>query len=84
LSVLLAIDVGNTQTVLGLLDGDEVVEHWRVATEPHRTADELWALLRSLLAGGGHNDGITGVAICSTVPAVLHEMRGMVARYFTG
>jgi type III pantothenate kinase len=81
--VLLAIDVGNTHTVLGLLDGEEVVEHWRVATESHRTADELWALLRSLLAEGGHRDGITGVAICSTVPAVLHEMRGMVVRYFT-
>lgn len=82
--MLLAIDVGNTQTVLGLLDGEEVVEHWRVATESHRTADEQWALLRTLLAAGGHRDGITGVAICSTVPSVLHEMRGMVARYLSG
>lgn len=82
--MLLAIDVGNTQTVLGLLDGVDVVEHWRVATESHRTADEFWALLRSLLTGGGHDDGITGVAVCSTVPSVLHEMRGMVARYFAG
>lgn len=81
--MLLAIDVGNTQTTLGLLDGGEVVEHWRVATEAHRTADELWALLRGLLATGDHHDGITGVAICSTVPAVLHEMRRMVARYLT-
>src|SRR5690606_28762285 len=36
---------------------------------------------RGLLATGGHHDGITGVAICSTVPGVLHEMRRMVARY---
>jgi type III pantothenate kinase len=82
-NVLLAIDVGNTQTLLGLLDGEDVVEHWRVATESHRTADELWALLRSLLAAGGHHDDITGVAICSTVPAVLHELRGMLARYLS-
>ncbi len=82
--MLLALDVGNTQTVMGILDGEQVVEHWRVATESHRTADELWALLRTLLAGSGHTDGITGVAICSTVPSVLHEMRRMVARYFTG
>jgi type III pantothenate kinase len=81
--VLLAIDVGNTQTVLGLLEGPKVVEHWRVATDSHRTADEMWALLRSLLAGGAHDVRPTGVAICSTVPAVLHEMREMVDRYFS-
>ncbi len=39
--MLLAIDVGNTHTVLGLFDGDDLVEHWRVATEAHRTADEI-------------------------------------------
>jgi type III pantothenate kinase len=83
--VLLAIDVGNTQTVLGLLDGPtediRVVEHWRVATDARRTADEFMAVLRGLLTDG-IDDRITGIAICSTVPAVLHEMREMIARYF--
>jgi type III pantothenate kinase len=79
--MLLAIDVGNTQTVLGLLEGQDVVEHWRVATDARRTADEFMAVLRGLLTDG-IDDRITGIAICSTVPAVLHEMREMVARYF--
>jgi type III pantothenate kinase len=80
--LLLAIDVGNTQTVIGLLDGSQVVEHWRVATDSHRTADEMWALLRGLLSGSEHDQPPDGVAICSTVPAVLHEMREMVGRYY--
>jgi len=86
--VLLAIDVGNTQTVLGLLDGPtediRVVEHWRVATDERRTADEMMVLLRGLLSQH-HEDGdevVTGISLCSTVPAVLHEMRDMVARYY--
>jgi type III pantothenate kinase len=78
--MLLAIDVGNTQTVLGLLDGEHVAEHWRVATDARRTADEFMTVLRGLLADGP--DRIDGIAICSTVPSVLHEMREMVARYF--
>ena len=79
--MLLAIDVGNTQTVVGLLEGEDVIEHWRVATDARRPADEFMAVLRGLLANG-EGDRITGIAICSTVPAVLHEMREMVARYF--
>src|SRR6266576_2630803 len=55
---LLAIDVGNTQTVLGLFDGEELREHWRVATESERTGDELGLLLRGLvdLAAVAHRD----------------------------
>ncbi|MBD0293310.1 MAG: type III pantothenate kinase [Jiangellaceae bacterium] len=79
--MLLAIDVGNTQTVLGLLEGEEVVDHWRVATDARRTADEFMAVLRGLLADGA-DDRVDGIAICSTVPSVLREMRDMVARYF--
>ena len=43
--MLLAVDVGNTQTVLGLLSGREWLGQWRVATEPERTADELGVLI---------------------------------------
>ena len=58
---LLAIDVGNTQTVLGLFEGEELREHWRVATESERTGDELGLLLRGLrrsLAARGDRDGV--------------------------
>ena len=82
--MLLAIDVGNTHTVLGLFDGADLVEHWRIATEAHRTADEIAVVLRGLLdqhpAPSGHD--IHGIALCSTVPAVLHEMRDMCRRYY--
>jgi len=81
--VLLAIDVGNTQTVLGLLDGEKVVEHWRVATEARRTADEMMVLVRGLLSQRTGDEPIDGMAVCSTVPSVLHEMRDMTARYFS-
>ena len=78
--MLLAIDVGNTQTVLGLLDGEKVVEHWRVATDARRTADEMMVLFNGLL--GDRRATVDGVALCSTVPAVLHELRDMTERYF--
>ncbi len=78
--MLLAINVGNRQTVLGLLEGADVVRHWRIATEPRRTADELMALMRGLFVDLA--DRVDGVAICSAVPVVLHEMRELTARYY--
>ncbi|MGI5339303.1 type III pantothenate kinase [Streptomyces sp. CA-181903] len=85
--MLLTIDVGNTQTVLGLFDGEEIVEHWRISTDPRRTADELAVLFQGLmgrhpLLGDDLGDGIEGIAICSTVPSVLHEMREVTRRYY--
>jgi type III pantothenate kinase len=81
--MLLAIDVGNTQTVLGVFEGEEVVEHWRLATDAHRTADELAVLIQGLVAQHPVKDtNISGISLCSTVPAVLHEMRLMVRRYY--
>jgi type III pantothenate kinase len=82
--MLLTIDVGNTNTVLGVFHGDEVIEHWRIATDPVRTADELAVTLRGLLAQSTQlKDGdISGLALCSTVPSVLHEMREMFRRYY--
>ena len=79
--MLLAIDVGNTNTVLGLFDG-EVLEHsWRVKTDSRSTADELALTFRGLLSGAGD---VTGIALCSTVPSVLRELRTMLARYYPG
>src|ERR1700759_5701741 len=82
--MLLTIDIGNTNTVLGVFDGDRVVEHWRIATIGHRTADELAVVLSGLLAGSSvfTESNITGISLCSTVPSVLREMREMCERYY--
>jgi type III pantothenate kinase len=77
---LLAADIGNAHTVLGLVTDGEVTSDWRVATVDTRTADEWSVLIRGLL--GGLVDEIDGIAVCSTVPAVLHEWRDMLARHF--
>lgn len=83
MSVLLAADIGNSSTVMGLLVGDEVVAHWRVATDERRTADEWAVLVRGLLADSEHGAALSGIAVCATVPAVLAEWREMLARYFS-
>ena len=67
--MLLTIDIGNTNTVLGLFHKDELVDSWRVKTDARDTADELWLQWRSLITGYT----ISGLAICSTVPAVLRS-----------
>jgi type III pantothenate kinase len=77
---LLAADIGNSHTQLGLLVDGEVTADWRVATDERRTSDEWGALLRGLL--GGSFDDVDGVAVCATVPAVLHEWRDMLAKAF--
>jgi type III pantothenate kinase len=78
--VLLTIDVGNTNTVIGCFDGEDLIESWRIKTDTRATADELALLLRGLLAG---HEAPAGIAACSTVPSVLHELRGVVNRYYT-
>ncbi|TQM71823.1 pantothenate kinase [Actinomadura hallensis] len=82
--MLLTIDVGNTQTVLGLFEGDEVIEHWRINTDPRRTADEIAVVLQGLVQQSPLlvETDISGIALCSTVPSVLHEMREMCRRYY--
>jgi type III pantothenate kinase len=69
MSGLLAIDVGNTQTMLGLYRNGELDEHWRLATEPQRTGDEL----RLLLAGLLDLESVDGICLSSTVPALVRS-----------
>ncbi len=82
--MLLTIDVGNTNTVLGLFEGDEVIEYWRINTDPRRTADEIAVVLQGLIQQSPLlvETDISGIALCSTVPSVLHEMREMCRRYY--
>ncbi|MDQ1708892.1 MAG: type pantothenate kinase, partial [Frankiaceae bacterium] len=80
--MLLAIDIGNTHTVVGVFKDEDLLDHWRIGTEATRTADELALIVRGFLAPRGLADEITGVSICSVVPGATHEVRTMVARYF--
>ncbi len=77
--MLLTVDVGNTNTVLGIFDCEELVRSWRVKTDPRTTADELWLQFNALVA----DYEVTGLSICSTVPATLRELRTMIASYFS-
>ena len=82
--MLLAIDSGNTQTVIGLFDGDELADHWRIATVVERTADELALMIQQFLGfhGFSFDEQIDGVAVSSGVPRVTVELRAMTERYF--
>ena len=75
--MLLAVDVGNTQTVLGLYEGERIVEHWRLATERTRTSDELGVFLGGLL----DVDEVDGICLASTVPTLVREWERVAARW---
>ena len=77
--MLLTIDVGNTNTVLGLFDGGDPIKSWRVKTDPRSTSDEMSLQINALVQGYT----ISGLSICSTVPATLRELRTMIATYFS-
>ena len=77
--MLLTIDVGNTNTVLGVFGGEKLIRSWRVKTDPRTTADELWLQFNALVTGYT----LTGLSICSTVPATLRELRTMIDSYFS-
>ncbi|WP_410615676.1 type III pantothenate kinase [Amycolatopsis sp. lyj-109] len=78
--MLLTVDVGNTNIVLGLWSGHELVGDWRMRTDARITADELALTVRGLL--GPHADAVSGISALSTVPAVLRELRVMLGRYY--
>ena len=79
--MLLAIDVGNTNVVLGLFAGASLERHWRLATLPDRTADELWVLVSRLFAEHAVDPTrIDGVVMASVVPASTQAVSDMVAR----
>ena len=75
--MLLAVDVGNTQTVFGLYDGAELGERWRIATEAERTGDELGALLAGFL----DLSHLEGICLSSTVPRLIREYEHLAERW---
>jgi type III pantothenate kinase len=81
--MLLAIDAGNTQTVIGLFDGKELADHWRIASLAERTSDELALAIHQFLGfhGFSFDAQVSGVAIASGVPPVTAALREMTERY---
>ena len=75
--MLLAVDVGNTQTVLGMYSGVELVDHWRLATVHTRTGDELGVLLGGLL----DPDAVDGICLSTTVPSNVREWERLAERW---
>lgn len=81
--MLLVIDVGNTNTALGVFEGERLAHHWRLTTERGRTIDEYGVLGRNLFAFAGLDfKAITAVAIASVVPQLNHTLRRMAEVYF--
>ena len=81
-SLLLAIDVGNTNTVFGLFDGDIPRSQWRAATRADRTADEYAVWLHQLMRLDGFDPKDVGAAIlCSVVPESVFNLRRLCLRY---
>jgi type III pantothenate kinase len=75
--MLLTVDVGNTQTVVGLYEGERLTEHWRLATVRTRTGDELGVLLDGLL----DYEAVDGVCLSTTVPTLVREWTHLAERW---
>src|SRR2546429_1559389 len=81
--MLLAIDIGNTNTSLGVFDGERLATHWRLTTEQSRTGDEWGVLTRDLFALGGLDfKSIDAIAIASVVPPLNFTLKRMAEVYF--
>ena len=81
--MLLVIDVGNTNIVLGIFKEQELVDHWRVSTDRLRTTDEYGVLIRHLFyLNGVNSEEIDAIIISSVVPPVMPTLERMCQRYF--
>ncbi|MGH2721127.1 MAG: type III pantothenate kinase [Actinomycetota bacterium] len=82
--MLLAVDVGNTQTHLGVWNGADLRAEWRISTDARRTSDELALALQEFLhfEGLSFSSQVSGVVLSSVVPSLTAAHREMVQRYF--
>jgi type III pantothenate kinase len=78
---LLVVDVGNSNVVLGIYRGDQLVNSWRLATARERTFDEYGILARQLI-GDELYDGLEGAIVASVVPPLNTAMAAMIRKYF--
>ena len=82
--MLLALDAGNTHTVVGVFDGDRLVADWRMASAAQRTADESWLTVKSFCLGAGiQTSSIQGVGISSVVPDLTAVFDRMTRTYLS-
>jgi len=80
--MILAVDIGNTHTVLGLFRGKGLVASWKLQTDSRRTEDEMGSCLLSLFrAGAIDKEEIQGVVVSCVVPPIMHTFEEMVHRY---
>lgn len=80
--MILTLDIGNTDTVLGIFDDEELTGHWRLSTHPERTVDEYGLLLRSILRESGvEKSALQGAAIASVVPPLTHALERACQRH---
>ena len=81
--MIFVFDVGNTNTVLGVYDGEELTHHWRIETNRNKTNDEYGMLIKSLFdfADLALSD-ISGIIISSVVPPIMFALEKMCIRYF--
>ena len=83
--MLLTIDVGNTQTHIGMFRGTDMLQHWRFATRREATGDELAVMLVNLLSLRGQTlKDVDGAIVSSVVPQLAHEYEQVNERYFEG
>ena len=81
--MILAVDVGNTHTVAGLYDTQDLAYHWRFVTEAERTADEYGVLLQSLFTARGLRlSCVAGIIVSSVVPAMVKTLEDLARTYF--
>jgi type III pantothenate kinase len=81
--MLLAIDIGNTNIVLGLYEGKKLITHWRLATQAERTADEYGVILTQLVEHGGFRCAqISAIAVSCVVPPMLTTTQELATRFF--
>ncbi|MCY4386255.1 MAG: type III pantothenate kinase [Desulfurellaceae bacterium] len=81
--MILAVDVGNTHTVAGLYETQDLAYHWRFVTEAERTADEYGVLLQSLFAARGLSlSCVAGIIVSSVVPAMVKTLEDLAQTYF--
>lgn len=80
--MILAIDVGNTQIVVALFDGDSLKNSWRISTDKNKSSDELGMTMAQMLQLSGiSKDAIEDVIISSVVPPVMHSLTNAIKRY---
>lgn len=80
---LLALDISNSHTSLGIFEGDKLTAHWRVQSDERRTSDEWYLVLQGLVSRTTLAQ-VESVAVACTVPSILVEIRAMIDRYYAG